>query len=110
MNNRLDVVPYEDRVDTLLNICDIGTKGDVISAAHRSADDVNELCAEVRRLQMIEDRVLELIDFKRQQMINDRAVAEEQGLSWLGLNSRTISANLLDSEIKNLEKVLGYGA
>ena len=72
----------------------------------RLAEETLELSAEVRRLQAMEDRLKSLMVYKRERIVKDRRLAAEQGDSWLGVNSHTVAANLLDTELQNLERVL----
>lgn len=73
----------------------------------RMAEESLEMIAELRRLQGIEDRLKDLMTHKRERINKDRKIAAEQGDSWLGINTHTVSANLLDRELQNLERVLG---
>lgn len=71
------------------------------------AEDTLGLVAELRRLQGVEARLRDLMAHKRESIAKDRRIAEEEGVSWLGINSRTIAANMTDTELQNLEMVLG---
>lgn len=73
----------------------------------KMAEESLEVIAELRRLQGIEDRLKDLMTHKRERIAKDRKIAQEQGDSWLGINTHTVSANLLDRELQNLERVLG---
>lgn len=106
---RFDVVKFENLTEHVEVMVREAEEGGVRDAAGEAADAMLLASAELRRLQGIEDRLMSLIAFKRSQIAEDRRVAAEQGVSWLGVNSRTISANMLDGEVQNLEKVLGHG-
>lgn len=71
------------------------------------AAEALEVIAELRRLQEMEARLKSLMAHKRESIAKDRRIAAEEGVSWLGINSRTIAANMTDSELQNLERVLG---
>lgn len=71
------------------------------------AEDTLEVIAELRRLQEMEARLKSLMEHKRESIAKDRRIAAEEGVSWLGINSRTIAANMTDTELQNLERVLG---
>lgn len=71
------------------------------------AQDTLEVIAELRRLQAMEARLKSLMEHKRASIAEDRRIAEQEGVSWLGINSRTIAANMTDTELQNLERVLG---
>lgn len=72
----------------------------------RLAEETLELCSEVRRLQAMEARLESLMAYTRNQIDKDRKTAAEQGNSWLGVNTHTLAANLLDTDLQNLERVL----
>lgn len=65
-----------------------------------------ELLEEVERLQTMERRLKSLMVHKQERINKDRETARAQGDSWLGVNTHTIAANLLDRELQNLERVL----
>lgn len=69
------------------------------------AEETLELATEVRRLQAMEARLTDLMGYKRDRINNERMTASEQGDSWLGVNAHTLSANMLDRELQNLERV-----
>lgn len=71
----------------------------------RLAEETLELCSEVRRLQAMEARLESLMAYKRERIAKDRKIAAEQGDSWLGVNTHTLAANMLDGELQNLERV-----
>lgn len=102
---RLDPAAYETRADQTQFMANEGGEEDARHVARESVDDVLELCEEVRRLQGVENRLCDLMAMKRDRINKDRQIAREQGDSWLGINTHTISANLLDRELQNLERV-----
>lgn len=106
VNGKLNVEQYENRADATTNLAAIVEAREVREIAGNSATDVLQLCAEVRRLQGIEDRLKSLMQSKRDRIALDRKLAAEQGDSWLGINTHTIAANMLDGELQNLERVL----
>lgn len=78
----------------------------LVLAENSESTEAIVLAAEVRRLQAMEARLKDLMAYKRDRINKDRQIAAEQGDSWLGVNSHTISANMLDQELQNLERVL----
>lgn len=78
----------------------------LVLAENSESTEAIVLAAEVRRLQAMEARLKDLMAYKRVRINKDRQIAAEQGDSWLGVNSHTISANMLDQELQNLERVL----
>lgn len=106
VNGKLNVEQYENRADATTNLAAIVEAREVREIAGNSATDVLQLCAEVRRLQAMQDRLLSLMEHKRNRIAKDRKIAAEQGDSWLGINTHTLSANMLDQELQNLERVL----
>lgn len=84
---------YYDTNDYAGALCEVGNLAD-------------ELVEEVERLQAMEARLKSLMAYIRNQIDKDRKTAAAQGNSWLGVNTHTISANLLDTDLQNLERVL----
>lgn len=104
-SEKFNVVKFENLTDHVETMAREAYEGGVRDAAVEAADAMVLAAAEIRRLQGMETRLLDLMAHKRDRINKDRAVAREQGDSWLGINTHTISANLLDGELQNLERV-----
>lgn len=101
-----DVVKFENLTDHVEVMAREAEEVGVRDAAVEASDAMLLASAEIRRLQGVETRLKSLMDAKRTQIAKDRAVAAEQGDSWLGVNTHTIAANWLDTDLQNLERVL----
>lgn len=104
--SRFDVEKFENLTEHVEVMTRKGSEGGLRDAASDAADAMLEASAEIRRLQAMEDRLKSLMAYIRNQIDKDRKTAAEQGNSWLGVNSHTIAANLLDTDLQNLERVL----
>jgi uncharacterized protein YjbJ (UPF0337 family) len=102
VSERFDVVAFENLTDHVEVMTREAEEGGVRDAAGEAADAMLLAAAEIRRLQAMEDRVFALAASKRAQAAEDLRVAKMEGLSTLGVNLRTISANHLDSQAREI--------
>lgn len=105
-SERFNVEEYETLADVYTGVGESGSDWSTLQSIIDASHSMLELCVEIRRLQGMEDRLKSLMAHYREQIAKDRTVAAEQGESWLGVNTHTIAANWLDSDLKNLERVL----
>ena len=104
----MNVSLYETRADTTTFMAAEAGESEARKAAGDSATDVLQLCAEVRRLQALQESVKELLAEKKATLLEkyeDLATCSERG--WDEGHERiTAEVWALRGEIKMLEKLL----